>query len=390
MRHKGRILALLASAIVAGCAYAPGPALDASRMQEAPPSTAAPTVYPVHLIDADVITRQASAASAGTGPLPPQPAPGQPHEDYRVGHGDIIGITVWGHPELSVGGAATTPLPQLDAATGVATGTGAPGAPGVQITPDGSRVAADGTIYFPTLGRVEVAGKTTAQIASMLVSRLGGYAIKPQLEVRVIQFRSQQVQLAGEVKNPGSLPITDLRLTVLDAITRSGGSLADADLQRVQLTREGKTYVLDVQRTLDRGDLSQNVALKTGDIVYVPDHNASRVFMLGEISKPQTLFMDKGRMTLADALATANSLNPQSAQPHQILVIRRTPAAPTRPSIYRLDMTQVDSILLSTQFDLKPLDVVYVGTAKIAQMNRLLEQLLPTVTSMYLFYAATR
>ncbi|MGN4120152.1 SLBB domain-containing protein, partial [Burkholderia gladioli] len=250
--------------------------------------------------------------------------------------------------------------------------------------------AADGTIYFPTLGRVEVAGKTAAQISAMLVSRLGGYAIKPQLEVRVIQFRSQQVQLAGEVKNPGSLPITDLKLSVLDAITRSGGSLADADLQRVQLTRGGQTYVLDLQRTLDRGDVSQNVALETGDIVYVPDHNASRVFMLGEVAKPQTLFMDKGRMTLADAIATANGINPQSAQPRQILVIRRSAADPARPSIYRLDMTQVDSILLSTQFDLKPLDVVYVGTAQIAQVNRLLEQLLPTVTSMYLFYAATR
>ncbi|MDN7741637.1 polysaccharide biosynthesis/export family protein [Burkholderia gladioli] len=388
MRHKDSIFALLAGWVVAGCAYAPGPALDASRMQEAPKDGAPAPTYAVHPIDANVISGQLRATAEAM-PLPPQSA-GQPHDDYRVGRGDILGITVWGHPELSVGAAATAPLPQLDGMAALGNGAGAPGSPGVLITPDGSRVAADGTIYFPTVGRVEVAGKTAAQISAMLVSRLGGYAIKPQLEVRVIQFRSQQVQLAGEVKNPGSLPITDLKLSVLDAITRSGGSLADADLQRVQLTRGGQTYVLDLQRTLDRGDVSQNVALETGDIVYVPDHNASRVFMLGEVAKPQTLFMDKGRMTLADAIATANGINPQSAQPRQILVIRRSAADPARPSIYRLDMTQVDSILLSTQFDLKPLDVVYVGTAQIAQVNRLLEQLLPTVTSMYLFYAATR
>ncbi|WP_141755213.1 polysaccharide biosynthesis/export family protein [Burkholderia plantarii] len=390
MRHHGRMLALLTGWLVAGCAFAPGPALDASRMQEPPNGDAAPAVYPVHLIDANVIARQASAVLPDAGRHLPPPTPAQPHDDYRVGRGDILGITVWGHPELTVGGVAAVPSPLLDGASPGAIGGAGGGSPGMPLTADGSRVAADGSIYFPTLGRVEVAGKTAAQIGALLISRLGGYAVRPQLEVRVIQFRSQQVQLAGEVKNPGSLPVTDVRLTVLDAITRSGGALADADLQRVQITRGGQAYLLDVQRTLDHGDVSQNVALETGDIVYVPDHNASRVFMLGEVARPQTLYMDKGRLTLADALASANSINPQSAQPRQILVIRRTPSEPTKPSIYRLDMTQVDSILLSTQFDLKPLDVVYVGTARIAQVNRLLEQLLPTVTSMYLFYAATR
>lgn len=383
MKHLGRMFALLTCWMAAGCTLAPGPYLNPSQMQEPAKSDAPPPVYPVQMIDASVISGQVQAMKSDL-PALPQAAAG-PQIDYRVGQGDILGITVWGHPELTVSGAAAVPLPQLDP-----TAAASVGAPGVQITPDGARVAADGTIYFPTVGRVAVAGKTTAQISALLVSRLGNYAIKPQLDVRVIQYRSQQIQLAGEVKNPGSLPITDLKLTVLDAITRSGGSLTDADLQRVQLTRAGKTYVLDVQRTLDRGDVTQNVALESGDIVYVPDHNASRVFMLGEISKPQTLFMDKGRLTLADALSNANGINPQSAQPRQILVIRRTPNDPTKPSIYRLDMTKVDSILLSTQFDLKPLDVVYVGTAHIAQLNRLLEQLLPTVTSMYLFYAATR
>ncbi|WP_080426046.1 polysaccharide biosynthesis/export family protein [Burkholderia ubonensis] len=384
MRKMDRLLALLTGWVMAGCTFAPGPYLDSSRMQEQPTGNTSPPVYSVNPIDASVISRQASFSESDTGVLPR--APNRQSDDYRVGPGDILGITVWGHPELTVSGSAAIPLPPLENANSGSSS----GGPGVQVEPDGERVSADGTIYFPTVGRVQVAGKTPAQIGALLVAKLAGYAVKPQLNVRVIQFRSQQVQLAGQVKNPGTLPITDMKLTVLDAITRSGGSLADADLQRVQLTRGGKTYVLDVQRTLDRGDLSQNIALETGDIVYVPDHNASRVFMLGELSKPQTLYMDKGRLTLADALANANSINSQSAQPRQILVIRRTPNEPTKPSIYRLDMTQVDAILLSTQFNLQPLDVVYVGTAEIARLNRLLEQLLPTVTSMYLFYAATR
>ncbi len=68
-------------------------------------------------------------------------------------------------------------------------------------------------------------------------------------------------------------------------------------------------------------------------------------------------------------------------------MIRRTPNDPRKPTIYQLDMTQVDAILLSTEFELQPLDVVYVGTAEVARFNRLLEQLLPTMTSLYLIYS---
>jgi polysaccharide export outer membrane protein len=127
--------------------------------------------------------------------------------------------------------------------------------------------------------------------------------------------------------------------------------------------------------------------LRAGDILYVPDHNASRVFVLGEVTKPQTLFMNRGKLTLADAIADVNSIDSRSAQPRQVLVIRRTPGDPRKPTIYQLDMTQVDAILLSTEFELQPLDVVYVGTAEVARFNRLLEQLLPTMTSLYLIYS---
>ncbi|MGF6755966.1 polysaccharide biosynthesis/export family protein [Paraburkholderia sp. GAS42] len=381
MTIKSRLVALLLFSGFAGCAIAPGPYLDPARMQEEPVDNSQATAYPVHMINAKVVASQVRVSDATNRPLPQQSAKG--YEDYKVGPGDILGITVWGHPELTVNAAGPAPLPGGADANPQTLAGGA----GSQVDPNGLQVAADGTIYFPVLGRVRVAGMTTASIGRLLMQGLSSYAVKPQLEVRVQQFRSQQVHMAGQVKNPGALPVTDMRLTVVDAITRSGGTLADADLQRVQLTRGGKSYVLDVQRALDRGDITQNVDLRSEDIVYVPDHNASRVFVLGEIGKPQSLFMDRGRLTLADAISGASSLDSRSADPRQVLVIRRSPDDPTRPLIYRLDMTQVDAILLSTQFDLQPLDVVYVGTKEIARLNRLLEQLLPTVTSLYLAYS---
>jgi len=173
-------------------------------------------------------------------------------------------------------------------------------------------------------------------------------------------------------------------LKVIDAIARSGGALPDADLQRVQLTRDGKTITLNIQAALDKGDVEQNVTLRNGDIVNVPDHLQTRVFVLGEILKPQIVFMDKGRLTLADAITSASSVDPTSSDPRQILVIRRSVADATRPALYRLDMSQVDAILLATEFQLQPLDVVYVGTSSMARFNRTLDQLLPTAESLYL------
>ena len=73
------------------------------------------------------------------------------------------------------------------------------------------------------------------------------------------------------MKSPGPLAVSDVPLTLVDAITRSGGTNSDADLQRVRLTRNGKLYVLDADGVLDRGDMSQNVMLQAGDIVNVPD-----------------------------------------------------------------------------------------------------------------------
>lgn len=384
-----RLSVWLLAASLSGCALAPGPHLDADRMQDDLGTPTGTTKYQVTLITPSLIAEQAKAEAAKYAAEPPS-APhrvGQGSGDYRVGAKDIIGITVWGHPELSAGGGAAAVQAQPNVA-GAALNNGIVGTPpesgGSDAGTVSQRVAADGTIFFPTLGRVEVAGKTPAQISRVLASRLSARFKDPQVDVSVLQYRSQQIQITGDIKNPGTMPITDTSLHLVDAIARAGGSLPDADLQRVRLTRDGKVFVYDVNAALARGDESQNVMLRNGDIVNVPDHNDSRVFVIGEVPKPAVMFMNKGRLTLADAVANAGSIDPKAANPRQVLVIRHAKGNETQPEIYRLDMTQVDALLLSTQFALKPLDVVYVGTAPAVRFNRLLDQVLPSVESLYL------
>src|ERR1700692_3054836 len=345
---------------LSACGALPGYNLNTSRLNDTDPTP--PATYPVHLITADVIMQQNRPAPAPL--LPPARFADPAQYVYRVAPQDVLGITIWDHPEL------TTQQGQTLSAGGNTTQTVA-GAlaqpyttalPG-QADPFGQTVSPDGMIYFPFVGKIHVAGKTAGEIRDQLSAGLSPYLKKPQVDVRVLAYRSQKVSVTGEVKSPGPLALSDVPITLVDAITRSGGTNADADLQRVRLTRDHQLYVLDANALLDRGDTTQDVLLQNGDIINVPDHTDSRIFVMGEVRTPTTIPMIRGRLTIADALTQAGGILDPDANPRQICVMRGERNNPTHPALYRLDMTQPDAIMLSSQFQLQPLDVVYVGTA---------------------------
>ena len=235
-----------------------------------------------------------------------------------------------------------------------------------------------------------ISGKTTGQLREQLATGLVRYIRNPQVDVRVLSYRGQKIQVTGEVKTPGPLAISDVPLTLVDAITRSGGTNSDADIQRVRLTRNNKLYVLDADRMLDRGDTTQNVMLQNGDMINVPDRTDSRIFVMGEVKTPIQVPIIKGRMTIADALTQGGGILNTDANPRQIFVMRGMKDHPTTPEVFRLDMTQPDSIMLSSQFQLQPLDVVYVGTAASTTFNRVLQQVLPSVQTLFYLKQLTR
>ncbi|MFP3564651.1 polysaccharide biosynthesis/export family protein [Paraburkholderia sp. SIMBA_030] len=381
----------LLTSFLSACATAPGNYLDTSRLKDDGQHQNQPAeTYPVHLIDGSLVAAQAQAATT------PQPLPTSSISDpsqyvYRLSPQDILGITVWDHPELttpqgstlsaggnttqSVGGALQQPYTAA--------------LPG-QADPYGQTVAADGTIYFPFVGRIRAAGKTVGELRDQLAAGLVRYIRNPQVDVRVLSYRGQKIQVTGEVKTPGPLAVSDVPLTLVDAITRSGGTTGEADIQRVRLTRNKKLYVLDANRMLDSGDTTQDVMLQGGDVINIPDRSASRVFVMGEVKTPMQMPMLKGRLSIADALTQAGGILDTDANPRQIYVMRGMREKPTTPDVYRLDMTQPDAIMLSTQFQLQPMDVVYVSTAASTTFNRVLQQILPSVQTMFYLRQLTR
>ncbi len=399
-----KLAILLAATSLSACSLAPGPYLDSDRLDQTTIPQRTAERYVVRPIDVAYFRQERAAYKPAVCALTCLTPQARKQYEYHLGIGDQLTIIVWDHPELTGTGFSSAvtlpPLPPVGQSAG-ATGTasaGAGGTTGPSSNGAGSggaeggltvRVAGNGTIFFPRVGRLHVTGKTVQQIQETLTRSLARTIRNPQIDVRVSGFNSQTVQVTGNLRNPTLESITDSPLTVLDAINRAGGAQPDADLQNVGVTRNGKRYTIDVAALLETGDTQQNVLLQDADIIDVPDRSNSRVFVLGEVVKPTSLPMNRGRLTLADAMTGAGSLDPKTGDPRYVYVIRGADKT-LNPDVYRLDMTQVDALMLMTKFELQPKDVVYVQVASGARFNRALEQISPTLETLFFTRQLTR
>lgn len=186
-------------------------------------------------------------------------------------------------------------------------------------------VDSDGTFTFPLIGRVKAGGLTLRELEAELKRMLkDGFFKDPQLSVGVETYNSQKIHIVGEVRNPGTYPLAG-DMSLIEAVARAGSTLPSASgealIVRARVGQETSAPVLpngdddtDVTtvdlKELQSGALSQNVALRDGDTIFVP--RAESVYVFGQVKNPGAYPIQRGT-TVLQALSLAGGVNERGA-----------------------------------------------------------------------------
>jgi polysaccharide export outer membrane protein len=193
--------------------------------------------------------------------------------NYILGPGDVLKITVYNSPDLTLE----------------------------------TRITENGTINFPLLGEVQMGG-ITAPVAEKKIADLlenGRFINNPQINILVTQFQSKMISVLGSVYKPGRYPL-DRATNLTDLLALAGGPTPDgSDLISIT-SKSGKTEY-DLHSIVDKADGSQNIPLVGGEIVYV---HARDISVMGQVSRPGKYSVISGVRTVSDFLGIAGGINP--------------------------------------------------------------------------------
>lgn len=231
-------------------------------------------------------------------------------QDYRIGAGDLVKISVFGSPELTTE----------------------------------TRVSQSGSLTVPLIGPVPVAGLSTAEVESLLSRRFieGKFLRQPQVSVLVTEYESQKIAVLGHVVKPGQYPLR-ASSTVIDVLAEAGGVLAQTAGDQAVLTRtDGSTRNVDLDK-LFRGDPAQNAPVKGGDRIYVP--RADQFYVYGQVQRPGVYRLERN-MTVSRAISAGGGLTARGTEKRAIVKRKDADGKEQEYSAQSTDVLKADDVLL--------------------------------------------
>lgn len=278
---------------------------------------------------------------------------------YRVGPGDVLQVSLWDNPERV--STATTEAPNLI-------------------------VSEDGMIFYPFVGEIKAAGKSAAEIRRELMTALQAYLQEPQVEVSVVGFNAHSATLLGVVGAPGKYTLTNVPMTLLDAINKAG-PLERSDLTRVTIRRKGRDYVVDLSAFIEKGDQRHNPVLVSGDIVVVDPPANGEVYTFGEVEVGE-LTLGVEDTSLISVLAQRGGLKKLRANASGVFVFRARKPVSAAPAagdpaitVYQFELNEPAMYVLAQSFQMRGGDVIFVTQDPISRWNDTVTKLLSPVIS---------
>jgi polysaccharide export outer membrane protein len=288
-----------------------------------------------------------------------------------VGPGDVLAVWIWE--------AAPATLFTTNTTLGVMSTSHA-------VTLPEQTVDDDGAIMVPFAGRIAASGRTLEAIEQDIVQRLAKKANQPEALVLRTKNFSSNATIVGEVGTNMRVPLQAGNEHLLDAIAAAGGVKQPVNKTTIQLTRANSVYSLPLE-TIIR-DPRQNIELMPGDVVTALFQPYSFT-ALGATGRVDEINFETQGITLAQALARANGLIDARSNAKGVFVFRLEPqdALPWPhppgyttvqglvPTVFRIDMTDPQSLFLIQDFWIENRDILYVSNAPITEVQKFLNVL---------------
>ena len=357
MNKIGIALCGVAAAVLNGCFAAPQMRMDIPTDS----TTYNGITFKLHSIEkGDMGEPVVAAVNPSEGKLEDLMVDTLPDLEYRIGPLDMVQVVVWEHPEL------TSPMGQYQ--------------------PAGQKVTTDGKLFYPYAGELQVAGLTAQELRAEITKRLSDKILNdPQVDVRVTGYNSLKAFVSGAVNKPGFVPFNEMPMTIPNAIAAVGGFAEEADPSAMQLRRGEKVYDINYLEAFRTNLPLDRILLKPDDQIFVPalseTQKENRVYVMGEVSRTGTVNVNRGKLSLAEALASSGGLSTQYASSRSIYVIRNT--SEKQIDVFHLNAKNAMALAMAGRFNLNARDVVYVDASGLATWNRIITLILPTAQTIY-------